>query len=56
MSEMHDRLNGKAERDTEDIRAVDPEEGITSYQTAHAQEMAAAEGDPVEDAPEGGPR
>ncbi|MEU9131165.1 hypothetical protein AB0D08_24185 [Kitasatospora sp. NPDC048540] len=54
MSDMQDRMNDKAERDTENVRAADPEEGITSYQNAHAQEMAPAEGDPMEETQEGG--
>lgn len=52
MSDMYDRFSDKAERDSEDIRAADPEEGITSYQTAHAQDVAAAEGAPYDELPE----
>ncbi|MFJ1704751.1 hypothetical protein [Kitasatospora sp. NPDC088346] len=56
MSDMHDRFTDKAERDAEDIRAADPEEGITSYQTAHAQDMPPAEGEQLDEAQEGGSR
>ncbi|GLW71079.1 hypothetical protein Kpho02_33780 [Kitasatospora phosalacinea] len=49
MSEMSDRLDEKARRDEDDVRSVDPEEGITSYQTMHAWEESQAEGDPVAD-------
>ncbi|WP_354643970.1 hypothetical protein [Kitasatospora camelliae] len=44
MSDMHDRFSDTAE-ETLDVRAADPEEGVTSYQTAHAQEESQAEGD-----------
>ncbi|WP_371494343.1 hypothetical protein OG871_04440 [Kitasatospora sp. NBC_00374] len=54
MSDMQDRFSDKAERDAEDIRAADPEEGITSYQTAHAQDMSPAEGELLEETSEGG--
>ena len=56
MSDMQDRFRDKAERDTEDVRAADPEDGITSYQTAHAQDLAAAEGARSEDRQEDGAR
>ncbi len=36
------RVSGDQE---EDVRAADPEEGITSMQTAHAQDTSQAEGD-----------
>ncbi|WP_159072935.1 hypothetical protein [Kitasatospora fiedleri] len=49
MSEMNDRLDQKDRRDEEDVRAADPEEGITSYQTMHAGEESRAEGDPTAD-------
>ncbi|MDH6574501.1 hypothetical protein [Kitasatospora sp. MAP5-34] len=49
MSDMHERFTDKAERDAEDVRAADPEEGITSYQTVHAGDHPAAEGAPYED-------
>ncbi|MFI1522454.1 hypothetical protein [Kitasatospora cineracea] len=52
MSEMSDRLEEKARRDENDIRAADPEEGVTSYQTMHAWEESRAEGDPGTDRPE----
>jgi len=45
MSDMQDRFTDKAAEDREDARAADPEEGITSYQTAHAGEESLAEGD-----------
>ncbi|KDN87934.1 hypothetical protein [Kitasatospora cheerisanensis] len=47
MSEMNGRLDDKARRDEDDVRAADPEEGITSYQTMHAWEESQAEGDRV---------
>ncbi|MFG2820169.1 hypothetical protein ACGFX4_12145 [Kitasatospora sp. NPDC048365] len=46
MSDLSDRMNGKADRDEDDVRAADPEEGITSYQNLHAQEESLAEGEP----------
>jgi hypothetical protein len=49
MSEMYERLTDKTARDEDDIRAADPEEGITSYQNLHAQEESRAEGDPDEE-------
>ncbi|MFD9130297.1 hypothetical protein [Kitasatospora sp. NPDC059571] len=52
MSDMQQRMSEKAERDEEDVRARDPEEGITSYQTAHAQDESAAEGDRLDDTSE----
>ncbi|RKE17178.1 hypothetical protein [Streptomyces sp. TLI_171] len=47
MSEMNGRLDEKAQRDEDDVRAADPEEGITSYQTMHAWEESQAEGDAI---------
>jgi hypothetical protein len=52
MSDMQQRMSDKAERDDEDVRSRDPEEGITSYQTAHAQDESAAEGDRIDEMPE----
>ncbi|BAJ26274.1 MULTISPECIES: hypothetical protein [Kitasatospora] len=52
MSEMSDRLDEKARRDEDDVRAADPEEGITSYQTMHAWEESQAEGDRIADPPQ----
>ncbi|MER5641252.1 hypothetical protein ABT095_30440 [Kitasatospora sp. NPDC002227] len=52
MSDMSEKFSDKTERDEENVRAADPEEGITSYQTAHAQEHEAAEGAPWEEHPE----
>ncbi|MCU7826032.1 hypothetical protein [Kitasatospora sp. DSM 101779] len=49
MSDMHQRMNDKTERDEEDVRSRDPEEGITSYQTAHAQDESTAEGDRLDE-------
>ncbi|WP_405014449.1 hypothetical protein [Kitasatospora sp. NBC_01539] len=49
MSDMYERLNDKSERDDENVRSRDPEEGITSYQTAHAQDESMAEGDRLDD-------
>ncbi|GJF31687.1 hypothetical protein KNE206_43870 [Kitasatospora sp. NE20-6] len=49
MSDMYERLNDKSEREDENVRSRDPEEGITSYQTAHAQDESAAEGDRLDD-------
>ncbi|MFI5527325.1 hypothetical protein ACIA8O_02095 [Kitasatospora sp. NPDC051853] len=45
MSDMQQRLAEKDATEREDIRAADPEEGITSYQTMHAWEESQAEGD-----------
>ncbi|GAA2750456.1 MULTISPECIES: hypothetical protein [Kitasatospora] len=53
MSEMNDRLSDKAARDEDDVRAADPEEGITSYQNLHAQEESLAEGDRDDSAEDG---
>ncbi|MFD8480572.1 hypothetical protein [Kitasatospora sp. NPDC059673] len=52
MSEMNDRLNDKAQRDEDDVRAADPEEGITSYQNMHAWEESQAEGDRIAEPPQ----
>ncbi|MEV6207994.1 hypothetical protein [Kitasatospora sp. NPDC051914] len=49
MSDMYQRMNDKTERDEEDVRSRDPEEGITSYQTAHAQDESMAEGDRMDE-------
>ncbi|BFV60831.1 hypothetical protein KCMC57_up59350 [Kitasatospora sp. CMC57] len=45
MSEIQEKFSGKAAADREDVRAADPEEGVTSYQVAHAWEESQAEGD-----------
>lgn len=50
MTDMSERSEVSTDRD-EDIRAADPEEGITSMQNLHAQDTSQAEGDAVPDAP-----
>ncbi|GGQ89155.1 hypothetical protein [Kitasatospora griseola] len=52
MSEMNDRLNDKAQRDEDDIRAVDPLEGITSDQNMRAWEEPPAEGERLAEPPQ----
>ncbi|MFJ1753474.1 hypothetical protein [Kitasatospora sp. NPDC088134] len=52
MSGMNDRLDDKARREEDDVRAADPEEGITSYQIMHAQEESRAEGDRLAEPPQ----
>ncbi|MFB7663156.1 hypothetical protein ACFC1R_04295 [Kitasatospora sp. NPDC056138] len=53
MSDMQEKFAEKTDRDRDDVRAVDPEEGITSLQTANAQFESQAEGErldePMED-------
>ncbi|MED7953734.1 MULTISPECIES: hypothetical protein [unclassified Streptomyces] len=44
MTDMSARSEVGADRD-EDVRAADPEEGITSMQNQHAQDTSQAEGD-----------
>ncbi len=51
MSDMSARSQVSSDQD-EDVRAADPEEGITSMQNAHAQDTSQAEGDAYEE-PEG---
>ncbi|MGW6916103.1 hypothetical protein ACWGB8_20135 [Kitasatospora sp. NPDC054939] len=48
MTDMSERSQVSSDQD-EDVRAADPEEGITSMQNVHAQETSLAEGDPYED-------
>ncbi|MGK4585580.1 hypothetical protein [Kitasatospora sp. HPMI-4] len=49
MSDMQEKFADKSTKEREDVRAVDPEEGITSYQTAHAQDESLAEGDRLDE-------
>ncbi|WP_405016153.1 hypothetical protein OHV05_02820 [Kitasatospora sp. NBC_00070] len=53
MSDIQERFSDKAATDREDVRSADPEEGVTSYQVAHAWQESRAEGDredePTED-------
>ncbi|MFI6447140.1 hypothetical protein [Kitasatospora sp. NPDC050543] len=49
MSDISARSQVSGEQD-EDVRAADPEEGITSMQNLHAQDTSQAEGDTFEDA------
>lgn len=55
MTEMHERQTEKTAREKDDVRAADPEDGITSYQNLHAQDESLAEGDRVEE-PQGNDR
>ncbi|MFC9324358.1 hypothetical protein [Kitasatospora sp. NPDC057015] len=48
MSDMSARSQVSSDQD-EDVRAADPEEGITSMQNLHAQETSQAEGDTYEE-------
>ncbi|MFF1871614.1 hypothetical protein [Kitasatospora herbaricolor] len=48
MSDMSARAQASSDQD-EDVRAADPEEGITSMQNMHAQETSQAEGDTYEE-------
>ncbi|MGW2250552.1 hypothetical protein ACWCXH_10160 [Kitasatospora sp. NPDC001660] len=48
MTDMSARSQPSTETD-EDVRAADPEEGITSMQNLHAQDESRAEGDPMLD-------
>ncbi|MFH9352899.1 hypothetical protein [Kitasatospora sp. NPDC017646] len=50
MTDMSERSEVSTDRE-EDVRATDPEEGITSMQNLHAQDTSQAEGDPVLDEP-----
>ncbi|GAA2240757.1 MULTISPECIES: hypothetical protein [Kitasatospora] len=49
MADMQEKFPDKSTEEREDIRALDPEEGITSYQTAHAWEESQAEGDRLDE-------
>ncbi|MER6398435.1 hypothetical protein ACFWA9_38065 [Kitasatospora sp. NPDC059973] len=48
MTDMSARSEVSVDRE-EDIRAADPEEGITSMQNQHAQDTSQAEGAPLEE-------
>ncbi|MEU8515547.1 hypothetical protein AB0C76_28820 [Kitasatospora sp. NPDC048722] len=48
MTDMSDRAQVSTETD-ENVRAADPEEGVTSMQNLHAQDESRAEGDPMLD-------
>ncbi|MEU9077143.1 hypothetical protein ACFYUY_26045 [Kitasatospora sp. NPDC004745] len=48
MTDMSERFEVSTDRD-EDVRAADPEEGVTSMQNLHAQETSQAEGEPTPD-------
>ncbi|WP_153459616.1 hypothetical protein [Streptomyces kaniharaensis] len=50
MTDMSARSEVSTESD-EDVRAADPEEGITSMQNLHAQDESRAEGEPMQDEP-----
>jgi hypothetical protein len=50
MTDMSERSEVSSDRE-EDVRAADPEEGITSMQNLHAQDTSQAEGDPMLDEP-----
>ncbi|MBV6700520.1 hypothetical protein [Kitasatospora aureofaciens] len=50
MTDMSARSEVSTEID-EDVRAADPEEGITSMQNLHAQDESRAEGEPILDEP-----
>ncbi|WP_156178623.1 hypothetical protein [Saccharothrix sp. ST-888] len=52
MSDMQEKFAEKTEKDRDDVRAADPEEGITSLQNANAQFESQAEGDRLDDATE----
>ncbi|MFJ9773094.1 hypothetical protein ACIRVF_17950 [Kitasatospora sp. NPDC101157] len=52
MTDMSERSKVSTNRE-EDVRAADPEEGITSMQNLHAQDTSQAEGDSMLD--ESGP-
>jgi hypothetical protein len=56
MSDTQKKFSDKAATDREEVRAADPEEGITSYQVAHAWEESQAEGDRNDEAGENLPR
>ncbi|MFF2043432.1 hypothetical protein ACGFZP_24750 [Kitasatospora sp. NPDC048239] len=48
MTDMSARSEVSVDQD-EDVRAADPEEGITSMQNLHAQETSQAEGDALDE-------
>lgn len=48
MSDLSDRSGPSTDRD-EDVRAADPEDGITSMQNVHAQDTSQAEGEAMMD-------
>ncbi|MGW4894930.1 hypothetical protein ACWEQL_22075 [Kitasatospora sp. NPDC004240] len=48
MTDMSERSQVSVDQD-DDIRAADPEEGITSMQNLHAQDTSQAEGDALEE-------
>ncbi|MCG6493833.1 hypothetical protein [Kitasatospora sp. A2-31] len=48
MTDMSARSEVSVDRE-EDVRAADPEEGITSMQNQHAQDTSQAEGEPLDD-------
>ncbi|MFI9365779.1 hypothetical protein ACIG5E_32720 [Kitasatospora sp. NPDC053057] len=50
MTDMSERSEVSTDRE-EDVRAADPEEGITSMQNLHAQDTSQAEGAPMLDEP-----
>ncbi|WP_158834685.1 hypothetical protein [Streptomyces sp. NRRL S-350] len=50
MTDMSERSQPSTDRE-EDVRAADPEEGITSMQNLHAQDTSQAEGDAMLDQP-----
>ncbi|MEV7602025.1 hypothetical protein AB0O91_32125 [Kitasatospora sp. NPDC089797] len=50
MTDMSARSEVSTDRE-EDVRAADPEDGITSMQNLHAQDTSQAEGDPMLDEP-----
>ncbi|MER6301683.1 hypothetical protein ABT247_19270 [Kitasatospora sp. NPDC001539] len=50
MSDMSQRSQVSTDRE-EDVRAADPEEGITSMQNLHAQDTSPAEGDSMLEEP-----
>ncbi|WP_188306299.1 hypothetical protein [Streptomyces sp. CBMA123] len=51
MTDMSARSEVSTDRE-EDVRAADPEEGITSMQNLHAQDTSQAEGDSMLDEPD----
>ncbi|HJD81808.1 hypothetical protein ACIGXI_19065 [Kitasatospora aureofaciens] len=51
MTDMSERSEVSSTAHEEDVRAADPEEGITSMQNLHAQDTSPAEGDSTLDEP-----
>ncbi|MDH6128875.1 hypothetical protein [Kitasatospora sp. GP82] len=49
MSDMQQKFVDKAGEDREDIRAADPEEGVTSFQNISAQNESPAEGERLDE-------